>query len=125
MSKGARRNIRKPTTSTRRLVAAMTGKGKPRIQSTPTIVDGIRFHSKKEARRYCELKLLERAGKISCLRRQVRFALVQRVTYVADFEYVDECGARVVEDVKGYRTREYVAKRRLMSEQHGIEIRET
>jgi hypothetical protein len=45
--------------------------------------------------------------------------------YVADFEYVDDKGKRIIEDVKGYKTREYKQKRRLMRKQHGIEILET
>jgi len=91
-----------------------------------TMVDGIVFPSKKEARRYSELKLLERAGKIKHLRRQVPYKIVIDTRYVADFVYVD-CfdGAEIVEDVKGYKTREYLRKKKLMAAQHGITIRES
>ena len=90
-----------------------------------TMVDGIVFPSKKEARRYSELKLLERAGKIKHLRRQVPYKITIAAKYVADFVYVD-CfdGAEIVEDVKGYKTREYLRKKKLMAAQHGITIRE-
>lgn len=122
MSGNARRH-RRPTTSTKKLIEAAIGKrhkyGARRVE-----VDGISFASRKEARRYQELKLLERAGRISNLRRQIRFALVQTVVYVADFQYLEN-GETVVEDVKGYRTPEYKRKRRLMLEQHRITIRET
>ena len=101
-------------------------------------VDGITFASRKEAARYQELRLLERAGAISDLRLQERFELIpsQRingkvverpVSYVADFVYTED-GATVVEDVKGYtKSRAYdvfVIKRKLMLEKHGIQIRE-
>ena len=99
-----------------------------------TELDGITFDSAKEARRYAELKLLQRAGKISCLGRQVPYVLIpaqkrdgkvaeRAVRYVADFVY-DENGETVVEDVKGTRTKEYVIKRKLMLWEYGIRIRE-
>lgn len=108
-------------------------------------VDGIVFASQKEADRWRELKLLERAGKITELKRQVPFLLiptqrgevwndkkhkfVSRVverscSYVADFVYLDDKCSRVVEDAKGLRTKEYIIKRKLMLERHGIRIRE-
>lgn len=100
-------------------------KRKHKFAAKKTIVDGIVFPSKKEARRYGELKLLERAGKIKDIKRQVPFKIVITTRYVADFVYVD-CfdGAEIVEDVKGYKTREYLRKKKLMAEQHGITIRE-
>lgn len=96
--------------------------------------DGITFDSLKEMRRWNELVLLQRAGVISELRRQVAYELVpsvildgrkQRpVSYVADFQY-RENGVLVTEDSKGFRTPEYRIKRKLMAHVHGIEIRET
>lgn len=83
----------------------------------PTIVDGRRFASKAEARRFCELTNLERAGIISGLTLQPRFTLIvggQKVcTYVGDFSFF-ESGKYVVEDVKGYPTPEYKLKRKLL-----------
>ena len=100
-----------------------------------TIIDGIRFDSNREADRYCELKLLEKAGLIKNLQCQVRFELIpplkktgekteRAVFYIADFTY-EENGDLVVEDVKGMRTREYIIKRKLMIWRHGIWIKET
>ena len=114
-----------------------------------TTSDGITHDSIKEANRWCELKLLERAGEIHELRRQVEFTLIpeQReysfedvlahnrklskgkllergCNYVADFVYY-EGGKLVVEDVKGKRTKEYIIKRKLMLWIHGIKIKET
>jgi hypothetical protein len=90
------------------------------------IVDGNKFHSKKEAKRYGELKILEKAGKITNLRLQVRYKIVVQSVYVADFVYDDlDRDSHIVEDAKGYRTREYLRKKKLMKAQHGIEILET
>lgn len=100
------------------------------------IVDGQKFDSKKEANRYKELRLLEKAGAIKDLRMQVKFTLIpaqrdevtgevieRECSYKADFVY-EEDGKTVVEDVKGFRTKEYVVKRKLMLWRYGIRIRE-
>lgn len=98
-------------------------------------VDGQTFDSGKEYRRFRELCLLERAGQIAGLQRQVKFELLpaQRIdgkvveracSYVADFVYTED-GQQVVEDAKGMRTQEYRLKRKLMLYIHGIRIRET
>ena len=94
--------------------------------------DGIEFDSIKECQRYCELKLMQRAGVISDLQLQVPFELIpaqridgkvveRAVTYVADFVYKQN-GQTVVEDTKGYRTSEYIMKRKMMLFFHGIRI---
>lgn len=90
-----------------------------------TIVDNIVFDSQKEASRYCELNLLVRAGKISDLRRQVTFELVPKqpderaVKYIADFVYLDNnTGKTIIEDVKGYRTKEYIIKRKILKHRY-------
>ena len=107
--------------------------------------NGITFDSVKEARRYSELLLLEKAGAITDLQRQVEFELIpaqrepdrvgvrggkikgktieQKCSYVADFVY-QENGNTVVEDTKGFRTKDYIIKRKLMLWVHGIKIRE-
>ena len=99
-----------------------------KYRAIKTEVDNIRFDSKREAKRYQELRLLERAGVIKDLKLQVRFPLkVQSeliCTYVADFVY-QENGQQVVEDSKGHRTREYVIKKKLMRAIHEVEILET
>lgn len=93
-----------------------------------------RFDSLKEYSRFRELRLLERAGEITALRRQEPFELIptQRrdgrterpVKYIADFTYTTKDGEKVVEDVKGLKTREYIIKRKLMLWEFGIVIRE-
>lgn len=98
-------------------------------------LDGQSFDSKREARRWHDLQLLERAGLITDLRRQVKFVLIptQRIngkvvekecSYYADFVYQHD-GQTIVEDCKGYRTDVYKIKRKLMLEKYGIRILET
>ena len=96
------------------------------------IRDGIEFDSIKECQRYCELKLMQRAGVISDLQMQVSFELLpsqridgkvveRAVNYIADFVY-QQNGLKVVEDTKGMRTKDYIIKRKLMLYVHGIRI---
>lgn len=104
-----------------------------KYRAKKTEVDGIVFDSKKEARRYQELKLFEKAGVIKDLERQVKFVLIpaQRIngkvaerecSYIADFVYKDKEGNTIVEDTKGFRTADYIIKRKLMLYVHGIKI---
>lgn len=102
-----------------------------KYHASKTELDGIRFDSRKEAARYRELKLLERAGEIRDLQLQVPFELIPKqegeraCTYVADFVYhMTDTGKMVVEDAKGMRTDVYKIKRKLMLWRHGIRISE-
>ena len=110
-------------------------------------VGGITFDSKREVERYRELSFLERAGEITDLQRQVKFNLLptqreapteigkngrfkkgkileREVSYIADFVYKNKTGFTVVEDTKGFRTKDYILKRKMMLYFHGIRIRE-
>lgn len=100
-------------------------------------IDGITFDSAKEARRWQELKLLERAGEIYDLQRQVPFVLIpvqkdesgkvieREVKYIADFTYKEKGSLRrTVEDAKGMKTKEYIIKRKLMLHRFGLRIKE-
>ena len=101
-------------------------------------LDGITFASKKEARRYAELKLMQKAGEIYDLQIQVPFVLIPKQTdpitgrllereakYIADFTYRScKTGRITVEDTKGMKTKDYILKRKLMLYRHGIKIRE-
>lgn len=108
-------------------------------------VGGEVYDSKKEFRRFQELKLLEQAGEIQNLRRQVKFILIpaqrepdtigkrggiikgklleREVAYIADFVY-ERNGEMVVEDTKGFRTADYILKRKMLLYFHGIRIKE-
>lgn len=116
--------------------------------------DGQTFDSVKEYRRFCELSLLERAGKVTDLKRQVKFVLIpaqyesveryskktgkrlkdkrvlleKECAYIADFVYENESGRVVVEDVKGYKKGAaydlFAVKRKMMLHKFGIRIQE-
>lgn len=108
-------------------------------------INGITFDSKREANRYAELRLLEKAGIIQNLQLQVKYVLIpaqkepdtvgarggihkgkvieKECSYIADFVY-EEDGKTVVEDTKGFRTKDYIIKRKLMLERYGIRIKE-
>lgn len=98
-----------------------------------TTIDGITFDSKKEAARFCELRLLERAKAISDLQLQPKFEIqpeyikngkkVRAIYYIADFSY-KENGRLVVEDVKGKRTKEYLLKKKLVEYRYDFTIKE-
>lgn len=95
--------------------------------NTRTTVDGREFASKAEAKRYQELRLLEKAGKISGLELQVPFKLVAHgrsiCKYLSDFNYYDnDLGYGVTEDVKGVLTPEFKLKARLFEAQYGYSI---
>ena len=118
----------------------MKMKSRNKCNAVKVTVDGIEFASKKEANRYCELKLLERCGEISNLELQKEFLLIpsqkidgkvveRPVKYIADFAYIEN-GKYIVEDAKGYRNpasavyAKFVLKRKLMLYIHGIRIKE-
>ena len=92
--------------------------------------DGQVFDSVKEFHRWGCLRLLERAGKIKNLQRQVKIELIPKqdgeraCTYIADFVY-EEDGKLVAEDVKGYMTEVFRLKKKLMLWVHGIRIKIT
>lgn len=110
--------------------AALTGlpaTRKNKYGNEITIVDNVKFASKREANRYAELKILEAAGKISQLLLQPRYRLeiegILIATYVGDFAYWHHhVGRVVVEDSKGVKTRVYLMKKQLMLAIHGIDI---
>jgi hypothetical protein len=102
-----------------------------------TVIGGITFDSKAEAKRWAELQRMQLAGDISGLERQVKFELIPKslkdgdrpaeraCVYVADFVYLVAGWGRMVEDVKGVKTPDYVIKRKLMRQVYGIAILET
>jgi hypothetical protein len=123
-----------------------------KLRNTKVTVNGETYDSKKEYNRWCELKILERTGFISDLKRQVEYELLPKqvetyerygkngkrlkdgervlelpVRYIADFEYIQN-GKKVVEDVKGYRDpnsatyAKFVLKRKMMLWLKGIRV---
>lgn len=107
---------------------------KNKFSSEKTVVDDNTFDSKREAKRYKELKLLLKAGKIAFLARQVEFQLnvggTHSMVYKADFVYTDSLTGQqvcevIVEDVKGFETNVFKKKEKLMKKIHGITIKKT
>lgn len=90
----------------------------------PTFVDGIRFPSKAEAARYEVLKRAKELGEIRWFCRQAVFDLPGGIKYLADFVIVHNDDTVTVEDVKGFKTPEYLMKRKQVQAIHGITISE-
>lgn len=121
-----------------RRVVRLGSAGQPtssKYRNKPTIVDGIRFDSKKEAGRYSQLQLLMANGELRNLQRQVTYKLIVGekliARYKADFEYEEfRAGVwlKVTEDVKGQTDsasyRMFKLKAKLMEAIHGIVVRE-
>lgn len=109
-------------------------KSQSKYRNVPTVVDGIRFDSKKEAKRYSELKLMEKAKLITKIDIHPRFRLEVNgekiCDYVADFGYLVRSGENdekmeyrlAIEDVKGVKTAVYRIKKKLMKACLGIEV---
>lgn len=105
-----------------------------KYRNVKTQIDGITFDSRKEAARYCELKIMERAGLIRNLQLQPKFEIqpsyiksgkkVRAIIYIADFSYRQKNGKLIVEDVKGKRTKEYLLKKKLVEYRYDFEITE-
>lgn len=105
-----------------------------KYRNKPAVVDGIRFASQREAKRWQELRLLERFGKITRLKRQVAYELAPSVKIegehrarpavrlIVDFTYWQNYQL-VVEDAKGVETPVSRLKRHLMKSVHGIDVR--
>ena len=118
----------------------------PKYRNKKIEADGMTFDSKKEYKRWCELNMLLKAGEITELERQVKIPLIptqrepdiigkrggvkkgkvieHEISYIADFVYKDKDGKLVVEDTKGFRTKEYVLKRKMLLFLWGIKITE-
>lgn len=136
-AKAAWDKVRKPSARELRRIAfaeafANAGKSTKRSKynATKTVVDNITFDSAKEARRYRELKLMEKGKQIVYLTLQPQFPIVISGTKV--FEYRADFSYRtlpdlylVVEDTKGFKTDVYRLKKRCVEAQYGITITET
>lgn len=116
-----------------------------------TVAHGIQFDSKHEADVYMELRIMQEQGLIHDLKLQEKYVLIpaqyetsnevykkgahkgepkkgklieKEVSYLADFDYYTKEGDHVVADAKGFRTKEYILKRKMMLYIHGIRIME-
>lgn len=106
----------------------LTGQKANKYHNTKKVVDNIEFDSKREAERYSELILLEKAGEIRDLKLQEAFVIqpafekggkhYKAIYYVSDFSYNDKSGKRIVEDVKGFKTAVFQLKRKMFEYQY-------
>ena len=106
-----------------------------KYRAVPVVVDGIKFPSTKEGKRYKELKLQEHCGIITELKRQPEFVLqdsflhkgikIEEIKYRADFRYFKN-GQDIIEDCKGVRTPEYKLKKKMFLKRYpDLDILET
>lgn len=97
-----------------------------KYRNKKTEIDGIVFASKKEARRYSELKLLVKAGELVTFNCQVAFQIMYEgqliCKYIADFVTYSKDGKRTVEDVKGIKTTTYQLKKKMMRIINDIDV---
>ncbi len=100
---------------------------KSKYGAIKTTIDGVEFHSRREAKRYQELKILQRAGKITDLLLQPSYDLIVQgvkvCRYIGDFWYKDlMTGVSTLEDCKGVRTPIFRLKAKLLKACYGIDI---
>lgn len=95
-----------------------------KFRAKPTNCDGIRFASKKEAKRYSDLVRLKSSGYVLFFLRQVPLHLPGNVKYVCDFLVFWTDGKITFEDVKGLKTPMYIAKKKMVESVYPIEIQE-
>lgn len=109
-------------------------KNNMKYHNRKVVVDGITFDSKHEAEIYTQLKALERCNKITNLKTQVPFVLLEKykinnrtvreIKYIADFTFTNADGQVEVWDAKGVRTDCYKLKKKLFEYRYGVEIKE-
>ena len=95
-----------------------------KYHAKPTLRDGYRFASRREARRYDELKLLQHSGQVLFFLRQVPFHLPGGVVLRLDFQVFWADGHVSFEDPKGVRTQTYIAKKKICEALYPIVITE-
>ncbi len=103
---------------------------KSKFQSVECVVDGIKFQSRLEARRYTQLKQMEQEGVIHNLVLQPKFLLQEKfkdpysgkvyqpIRYIGDFMYTDQTGQKIVEDTKGFATDLFKLKWKMVIQKH-------
>ena len=93
-----------------------------KLRAVKTSVDGHTFDSKKEADYYCELKTRLQAGDIKGFCLQSTFILAPGLKYKADFVVFNNDGTSEVIDVKGFKTKEYITKKKVFEDKYNLKI---
>lgn len=114
----------------------MTKTTSNKYHNKKVMINGIKFDSKKEANRYMQLKMLEKAGEIRDIELQKSFELqptfrknnktYRKIVYIADFCYFNiKDGKYIVEDIKGFKTKEYMLKKKMFEYRYeDLELKE-
>lgn len=114
-----------PSATLKASIGKRAAKSKNKFGAKKIEIDGVKFDSKREARRWQALRLELRGGAISNLERQVSYSIEVNgrliCKYIADFVY-DRDGLTIVEDSKGHQTADFKLKRKLMQAVHGIDV---
>ena len=97
---------------------------KSKYGAVKTSVDGQTFDSKKEADYYCELKLRLQSGDIRGFCLQPVFILAPGLKYKADFIVINNDGTAEIIDTKGFKTKEYIAKKKIFVDKYNLKIKE-
>ena len=97
---------------------------KHKFKAKPTTIDEIKFSSQKEAKRYNDLKILQKLGEVLFFLRQVAFPLDGSTKYICDFLVFWANGEVTVEDVKGMKTPMYILKKKQVENKYPFEIKE-
>jgi hypothetical protein len=140
LKRQAKDSDRMPQNRTKRAILATEGgnlskyptkvKKASKYHNIRTVVDGISFMSKKEAQRYCELKIALAGGVIVDLELQPVFELqesfidkdnkkIRSIIYRADFRFIEtETNLTIIEDTKGYFTEIFKIKEKLFKKKY-------
>lgn len=97
---------------------------KHKFFAKPQITDGIKFASKKEQKRYLELKLLEASGELCFFLRQTPFHLPGNIKYICDFMNFWADGTVTIDEVKGFKTAAYITKKKIVEAIYPVTINE-
>jgi hypothetical protein len=98
------------------------GGNRSKYGAKKTNVDGITFDSKKEAEYYCDLKLQTAIGEIDGFCMQPVFILAPNLKYKADFIVFNKDGSFKIVDTKGFKTKEYIAKKKVLEDKYNLKI---
>ena len=99
-------------------------KNKSKYRATKVSIDGHTFDSQKEADFYCELKLRLQSNEINGFCLQPTFILAPGLKYKADFIIFNKDNSTEVIDVKGFKTKEYIAKKKVFEDKFNLKIKE-
>lgn len=99
-----------------------TERATSKFKAKKTEIDGYTFDSQKEAEYYSELKVKLKAGEINGFCIQPTFILAPKLKYIADFVVFKKDGTSEIIDTKGFKTKEYIAKKKVFEDKYNLKI---